>query len=977
MIRVLVFGGFGLEIAGVSRGAELARRLAAVLAILAAHGRRGISRDRLLHLLWSESDPTRARHALTQTLYSLRRILGGDETLVGTAQLALNPELVDSDAFAYEKAEETRDVAGAIAAYRGAFLEGFTVNGAPEFERWVEERRLAYQREFGALLERSADERQGEGAFDEAAQLLRRRAGLDPLDANSALLLMRALARAGDVTGATQHARIYGELVRQQLELEPDLRVVELERELEQSLQATPVVPSVAQEAAHHLPAPVAVPAERALTFVAGVVSQVGESVRHARSWWRSRSLAWRANVLRGALAVAVLALATLATIRVVRAFRGSEPQGGLVVLPFRSSAVTPDLAFLSTGIAELLTIALAERDTITVIGAEKMEAWWQATFPGRTSVMSDSAVRLARTLGVRQIVTGSVVGNGERIVVRASLVNAGDLKTVAAVSADAPFDSLSPLVDRLATLLVADAAGALEEVSQMPNLSTQALRAYLSGRAAYARGDLREAQAQFTRAISHDSTFGAAAVGIAMAADWLDDVRSRTRALDMARRRGPQLSNYSQQQLTALLGPRFPAPLTGTEYLAGWERLTTSGPPRPESWVELGRRLLADGRLAGVTNSLDRARAAFLRALALDSTSAPARRALVALALLQGRADDLVRASSSDDTTDALLPLSWRLAAQRGNATQLASARQRLPEASDDALRRIALAALYDGVLLDDGQRALDVRQSRGGGPNTRVDAVLASHAFALTGGRPAEALAATRRLEREAWSDGAHLRLQVLDGIYAEGDTVAALDAVERLSQRTSGGLSAAPDERSVRLADLCVLEQWRVWRDDFSSVESTIRVLSRADATSYTAPVMSASGGCAVLLEAIASGLRDSPRAEDALDRAERLAFADPTAGDLRHYATLALARVRERRGEIDRASELVRRRSTARAWPRYLASYLRMEARLSAQMLDTTATRAALQHYLALRSRPEPVMSIEVDSLRLWLRRLDGS
>lgn len=977
MIRVLVLGGFGLEVDGISRGAELARRLAAVLAILAAHGTRGISRDRLLHLLWSESDPTRARHALTQTLYSLRRLLGGDEALVGTAQLALNTELVNSDAFAFERAEEAREVAAAISVYRGPFLDGFTVNGAPEFERWVEERRQGYAREFGALLEQSAADQQDRGGFDEASQLLRRRAGLDPLDANSALLLMRALARAGDVAGAIQHARIYSELVRQQLELEPDIRVVELERELELSLLERPAAPSVAQEAAQLLPGPVAVPTQRALTFLTEGVRQLGESARHAKNWWRSRSLAWRANVLRAALGTTLLFAVAFVSVRVARMLRTPEPHGGLVVLPFRSTAVSPDLAFLANGVAELLTSELAERDTTSVVGVDRMQAWWEATFPGRTSVMADSAVRLARSLGVRRVVTGSVVGNGERLVVRASLVNASDLRTVASASADAPLDSLSPLVDRLATLLVADAAGAGEEVRRMPRLTPQGLRAYLSGRAAYTRSDLREAQAQFTRALAHDSTFAAAAVGVALAADWLDDARSRTSALDLARNRPELLSNAAQQQLTALLGVSYPSPLTGPEYVAGWERVATSASSRPEPWIELGRRLLADGRLVGVPNSLERARSAFLRALTLDSTSAPARQALLSLALIQRNRDDLPRAASAGDTTDAFLPLFWRVAALRGDASSLASARERLPEASDDALRRIALAALYDGVQLDDGQRAIEVRQSRNGGASVRVDAILARHAFALTGGRPSEALDATRRLEREALSDGAHLRLQVLDAIYGEGDTVAALGAVERLTQRTSGALDAAPDERSIRLADLCVLEQWRVWSGEFGSVESTVRALSRGDATRYTAPVMSASGACAIVVEAIASGLRDAPRAEDALDRAERLAFVGPTSGDLRHYATLALARVRERRGEIDRASELVRRRSSARGWPRYLASYLRMEARLAEQMRDTTGTRAALRHYLALRIRPEPATLIEVDSLRAVLRRMEGT
>lgn len=960
---------------GVSRGAGLARRLAAVLAVLAAHEPRGIGRDRLLHLLWSESDPTRARHALTQTLYSLRRLLGGDEAIVGTAQLALNPQLVDSDVFAFERAEEARDAGAATVLYRGPFLDGFTVNGAPEFERWVEERRLAYARQLGELLEESAAEQQSQGELEAASQLLRRRAALDPLDANSALLLMRVLARAGDVTGAIQHARIYGELVRQQLELEPDIRVVELERELELSRHERPPTTTAVQEVAQHLPGPVAIPTQRALAFAAELTRRAGESARHARIWWRSRSLAWRANVLRVAVGTAMLLSLVFIAVRVVRMYRGAEPEGGVVVIPFRSMAVAPDLAFLSTGIAELLTNALAERDTASIVSVDRMEAWWQATFEGSTPVRPDSAVRLARALGVSHVVTGSVVGNNERLVIRASLVNASSLRTEASAAADAPIDSLTFLIDRVATLLVADAAGAGEEMARMSRVSPQGLRAFLAGRTAYARGNLREAQDQFTRALTYDSTFAAAAVGSALAADWLDDARARTTALDLARSRSPLLSNSAQQQLSALLGPRYPAPLTGMEYAAGWERVAMSGPQKPGLWIEFGHRLLADGRLAGVPNAVGRARAAFRRALAMDSASAQAREALVAIALIERDPAAALPFSSSGDTSDAALPLWWRVAARQGNATSLASARGRLPGASDDALRRIALDALYDGTHLDDGERAIEVRQSRSGAAAVRMDALLARHAFALTGGRPAEALEATKLLAREPLSDGAQLRLQVLDAIYAEGDTMAALDAVQRLSARTAEGLDAQPDERSVGLGDLCVLEQWRVWRGDFSQVATTVRMLSRGEATRYTAPVLPASRSCALVVEAIAAGLRDAPRAEDALDRAERLALVGPTAGDLRHYATLALARVRERRGQLDRAAELVRRRSTARGWPRYLASYLDMEARLAGQAGDTAAVRSALRHYLALRTRPEPPAQGVVDSLRVVLRRIE--
>lgn len=968
MIRVLTFGGFGLEIDGVSRGAELARRLAAVAAILAAHGNRGISRDRLLHLLWSESDPTRARHALTQTLYSLRRLLGGDQAIIGTAQLAFNADLVSSDVGDFENAEERRDPAAALTAYRGSFLDGFSVNGAPEFERWVEERRHSYARQLADLLEQAASRREGEGALDEAAGLLRRRAALDPLDANGALDLMRGLARSGDVRGALQHARIYGELVRQQLELEPDLRVVELEQELEQTLQERGAEPT-ASDAVPRVASSASAPARRAVESMARARGQLEDWVRHGRSWWRSRSLAWRANVLRSVTALAILFLGLFTVTRLLQSFQDPPPRNSIAVLPFRTSAVSADLAFLSRGAAELLAGALAERDTAAIIPADRLDRWWRDTFGDNTAVATDSALMRIQTLGVGRVVTGSVVGNEARVVVRATAIDVTTRAATATAVADAPLDSLSSLIDRVATLLVADAAGAGEALARAPRVSASALRSYLAGRDAYARGEASAALQHFTAALTHDSSLAPAALGLALASDWLDDARTRTAALDVVRGNVRQLSNSAQQTLRALLGPRYPAPLLGSEFAAGWERVVASEPPSADPWVELGRRLMADGALAGAQQPYQRARAAFQRALVVDSTSVAARQGLTALAIAERNPQQLRATSLGADTSDASLALAWRLAAFTGDAPALAALRDRMTRASDDALRRIALAALYDGASIEDGAHALEVRQ--GQGALARVDAILARHAFAMTGGRPTDALQATRDLQREPSADGAQWRLQVLDRLYADGDSAVAADAAQRLAQRTAGTLGASSDERSVRLADLCVLEQWRVWHGDYGATDATVRLLSRAEETRYTAPIVSAGLACGVLVEAIAAGVRGLPRADDALDRAERLAMVGPTAGDLRHYATLALARVHLARGEADRALELVRRRSTARGWPRYLASYLAMEARLASQRQDTLATQAAVRHYLALRPRPEATMSSSIDSLRVLL------
>ena len=46
------------------------KRRLGLLAILAAAGKRGLSRDRIQSFIWPEADPARSRHALDQLVYA-------------------------------------------------------------------------------------------------------------------------------------------------------------------------------------------------------------------------------------------------------------------------------------------------------------------------------------------------------------------------------------------------------------------------------------------------------------------------------------------------------------------------------------------------------------------------------------------------------------------------------------------------------------------------------------------------------------------------------------------------------------------------------------------------------------------------------------------------------------------------------------------------------------------------------------------
>src|SRR5690349_6609351 len=77
------------------------RKRLGFLTILAASGSRGLSRERLLVLLWPESDEAHARNALKQFLHTIRRELGEDAVVESNGALAISADVIESDVTAF------------------------------------------------------------------------------------------------------------------------------------------------------------------------------------------------------------------------------------------------------------------------------------------------------------------------------------------------------------------------------------------------------------------------------------------------------------------------------------------------------------------------------------------------------------------------------------------------------------------------------------------------------------------------------------------------------------------------------------------------------------------------------------------------------------------------------------------------------------------------------------------------------------
>ena len=251
LLRLNTFGRLFLERDGQRLGgaASQPRRLG-LLALLAASGEQGMTRDRLIGMLWAEMDEERARKGLNQALYALRQEMGADEVFLGTRDVRLNPDLVASDVAAFSAALKAGHPERAVAEYAGPFLDGFHLSDAAEFERWLEEERAGLARDQATALERLARRATERGDHVNCVEWWRLLAAQDPLNARVAIGLMEALVAAGDRTAALQHARVYEVLLEQELEAPPDQAVVALAERIRTQMGAAVAGRQAVEEAA-------------------------------------------------------------------------------------------------------------------------------------------------------------------------------------------------------------------------------------------------------------------------------------------------------------------------------------------------------------------------------------------------------------------------------------------------------------------------------------------------------------------------------------------------------------------------------------------------------------------------------------------------------------------------------------------------------------------------------------------------------
>jgi tetratricopeptide (TPR) repeat protein len=683
---------------------------------------------------------------------------------------------------------------------------------------------------------------------------------------------------------------------------------------------------------------------------------------RRTTTPWRSRR--WIA---------ALVALTSLAAVQAARRAYGTAPAPATIdphtmaVLPFDVANADTALRFLANGMVDLLAVRLTgDRDggLRAVAPRIALGAWERASGTQTTP----AALALAERLGAGRVLRGGVVGTPGHLALTADLLAVPGGRAMARASVSGSADSLSVLVDRLAAtlLLGADAADAgAEPAVRMALAATPlaAIRDYVEGQAAYRAGHYDAAVQRFDRALARDSMFALAALGLAQSAGWAGaSAPTIQRGARLAWRYQDRLPQRARLVLLASVGG---ADALRTGYApdaavtTAVEHAADANPDDPEMWYRLGDHYLHLGPAIGLAAPIERASAAFRRAIALDRTFVPPIIHLIQLAARSGDTSAVRRLATEllqhDSTSESAQFIRWRTAVALGDSAALRTLQSRFDEMPLGTLRLILTTAQGDAVGLGDADRALEAMLRHSATADERANALVHAHAYALDRGRRSDAVRATEALRDAEPVPRWHLRIRVLDALYGGGDTAAARAAIDTLRSFADAPLANDARERSAQYDDITVVTQWRLWAGDRRGLARALQRLTAAGSPRDSLRRVVANRMAAALLRAIAANTDGSRDLETvvALDDLVAANVVAPFEWPWL-YPALVAARLFAINDRPQRALTAVRRRATYFPESTYLSASLELEARLAAQLGDSARARAIRRDLDALRA-----------------------
>ena len=601
---------------GALTGPASQRHRLALLAVLSLAPRGLLPRDRLLGLLWPETEMANARQLLNAAVHAIRKSLGENVLLSEGEALRLDTSALRIDVVEFESALKHGDAARAVELHTGPFLDGLALPDAVELEQWQELERDRLERLYHKALERLADGAVARGDLGEGVRLWRQRVAATPTEGRVVVRLMQTLSQSGDRTGALQVSTTYTKLLDEELGIAPDRDVLGFVAGLREQPAPSAVspVPTAVVKAAPQAPAAVAIgQSPPDLPARIDPAWSTREEVLPAPRRFGARSFALTATAL---LVVALFAGWML------QQSQGEPPTMPMVnsvaVLPFVDLSPGREHEHLAAGVAEGILNALANVPGLNVPARSS-----SFQFRGEGVNLRDVAQRLH----VEAVLEGSVQLVGDRLRINAQLAHPRSGYQLFSKQYDGNASQVFELQDQIARAIIAElqvhlAAGADPQLVKTATRNFNAYNLYLRAQGAsktLSNEGLQSAVRYYEEAIRVDAAFAAAHAGLADAyvamADhgFVSSDFALPRAL-AAVGRALELDSASAEAHTAM-GHIKNEPASWAEAEQSFRRAIQLRPSYAAAHMWLGNNLLVRGR---TTEGLR----AFQRASELDPLS-------------------------------------------------------------------------------------------------------------------------------------------------------------------------------------------------------------------------------------------------------------------------------------------------------------------------------------------------------------------
>ena len=433
-------------------------------------------------MLWAGSGEQQARNSLRQALVDIRRLFpsAGDETIriegnADTIWLAANAD--EADIWIFDRKIQADDGASLAAAadfYRGDLLDGLSFSH--EIDEWLAPLRANYTRKALDLVERlSLLPELGSREEQACERLAERLVTLDPCAEQAHRALIRIFHRHGKTNDAFRQFLACKEALKRELGVEPE----EATRALVERIEA----PNMGR-----LKEPIA----------DGGPPEIGVSRLEAK-----------VEPLRPTVSV--------------------PEKPSIAVLPFQNMSGDAEQEYFTDGVVEEITTALSHVSWLFVIARNSAFAY---------KGQAVDVTRVARELGVRYVLEGSVRKAGSRLRVAGQLIEATAGVSLWADRFEGDVSEVFELQDLVASSVIGAISPKLEQAEmarakRKPTESLDAYDHYLRGMASlysWTREGLEAALPQFYKAIELDPDFAAAKGAAAwcyfwrMANGWMTD---------------------------------------------------------------------------------------------------------------------------------------------------------------------------------------------------------------------------------------------------------------------------------------------------------------------------------------------------------------------------------------------------------------------------------------------------------------------